>query len=150
MRAGLMGRSLLGICILALSVASASCDESDPPSTPSPIWSGAITVESFSGTLPVGGTAFYSFVSPHTGVINLTLISLTENGQPSSNTVNLGLGAPSGTTCAVGVNSLTTGPGVSQHVSVAIPAGTYCARIQDVGNLTSAAAFSVNISHPAQ
>jgi len=145
-----MGRSLFGICILALSVASASCDETDPPSTPSPIWSGAITVESFTGTLPVGGTAFYSFFSPHTGVINLTLLTLTENGQPSGNTVNIGLGAPSGTTCAVGVNTLTTGPGTSTHVSVAIPAGTYCARVQDVGNLTSTATFSVNISHPAQ
>ena len=150
MRAGLMGRLLFGICILALSVASASCDESDPPSTPSPIWTGAIVVESFTGTLPVGGTAFYSFFSPHTGVVNLTLLTLTENGQPSSNTVNIGLGAPSGTICAVGENSLTTGPGVTQHVSVAIPAGTYCARIQDVGNLTATVAFSINISHPAQ
>ena len=84
-------------------------------------------------------------------MINLTLLTLTENGQTSANTVNIGLGAPSGTTCAVGVNSLTTGPGhVRTHVSVAIPAGTYCARIQDVGNLTSTATFSVNISHPAQ
>ena len=145
-----MGRSLLGICVLALSAASASCDEASPPSAPSTIWTGAIVVESFTGTLPVGGSAFYSFYSPHTGVINLTLITLTENGQPSGNTVNLGLGAPIATSCAVGENQLTTGPGVTQHVSVAIPAGTYCARILDVGNLSSTATFAINISHPAQ
>jgi hypothetical protein len=150
MYAGLMGRLLLGICVLALSVASASCDETDPPSTPSTIWTGAITVESFSGTLPVGATRFYSFVSPHQGVIDLTLLTLIENGATSANTVNIGLGVPSGTTCAVGVNTLTTGPGSTRQVSVAIPAGTYCARVQDVGNLTSTATFSVNISHPAQ
>jgi hypothetical protein len=83
-------------------------------------------------------------------VINLTLLTLTQDGQTSSETVNIGLGAPVGTGCAVGTNTLTTGPGLSPHVSVAIPAGTFCARILDVGNLTSAAAFTINISHPAQ
>ena len=150
MRARVMGRLLLGGCVLALAFASASCDEADPPTDPSPIWNGAITVESFTGVLPVGGSRFYSFVSPHQGVINLTLLTLTENGEPSPNTINIGLGAPSGTGCAVGINTLTTGPGNTQHVSVAIPAGTYCARVQDVGNLTAPATFAVNISHPAQ
>ena len=37
--------------LAALSVGSASCDETAPPSTPSAIWTGAITVESFSGTV---------------------------------------------------------------------------------------------------
>ena len=83
-------------------------------------------------------------------MIDLTLLTLIENGATSANTVNIGLGVPSGTTCAVGVNTLTTGPGSTRQVSVAIPAGTYCARVQDVGNLTSTATFSVNISHPAQ
>ena len=150
MRARLMGRSLLGICLVALSLASVSCDEADPPTTPSVIWNGAITVESFTGTVPVGTTRFFSFVSPHQGAVSLTLLSLIEDGQPSEHTVNIGIGAPSGTGCAVGVNTLTTGPGNTAQVTATIPAGTYCARILDVGNLTAPATFAINISHPAQ
>lgn len=145
-----MGRSIFGLCVLALTFATASCDEADGPSTPSPIWTGAITVEPFTGMVAVDGTRFFSFVSPHQGVITLTLLTLTENGEATSATVNVGLGAPAGTGCIVGVNTITTGPGNSAQLSVAIPAGTYCARIADVGNLTATASFAINISHPAQ
>ena len=134
--------------LLALAVFDAACGNRIVPLGPSgnPA-TAAIAVESFVGVLPVGGSRFYSFTVPQNGVVTLTLLTLTENGEASAALVNLALGVPRATDCQV-VESRTIGADAKPALSDSYPAGVYCTRISDVGSLTSNAAFAVNITRP--
>ena len=106
-----------------------------------------MTVETFSGTLPLKGSRFFSFPVPHTGATTLILLSLTEDGAPSTNTVQIGIGVPRGTDCSV-IDVAMVNPGVVGQVASFHDPAIYCARIGDTGNLKAPAAFSMNIIHP--
>lgn len=93
------------------------------------------------------GSRFYSFTVPQDGLVSLTLLELAENGEPSSALVNIGIGIPQGTGCSV-VDSRTTGVDVKPQFQDFFEAAVYCARVADVGNLTSDAAFALNIAYP--
>lgn len=115
-----------------------------PPGNPS---SAAVTVESFTGTLPVNGVVFYSFTNPQDGLISLTLIKLDENGAGSSALISVGLGVPRGTGCNL-IDTRTVGVDVKPQYTDFFPQGVFCARVADLGNLTADAEFAVNIVHP--
>jgi hypothetical protein len=134
--------------LVALVAFDAACGNRIVPLGPSgdPA-TAAIAVESFVGVLPVGSSRFYSFTVPQDGRVSLTLLSLTQNGEASSALVNLAIGVPRAADCVV-VESRTIGADVKPALSDAYPAGVYCTRVSDVGNLTSNAAFAVNITRP--
>ena len=129
---------------LAVGLAAVGCVQ-DPALTV-PSTTGPIVIESFTGTLAVKGSAFYSFTAPRNGTVTLTLLSLTVAGVPSTLSINVGLGIPSGTTCnaatvptLVAINPVSTTP-VTPRV--------YCVLVTDVGTLTDPAEFAVNITRP--
>jgi len=107
----------------------------------------ALTVESFLGVLPVEGARFYSFTVSQDGPVSLTLLSLTENGEASAAAVNIGIGVPQGTGCTL-IDSRTAGVDVKPQFQNFYQAAVYCARVADVGNLTSEATFALNIAYP--
>lgn len=140
-------RSVLGIVVIGIAMAGPACAEATV-SGPTAIGNNVtLTTETFSGTLPVGGSRFYSFTVPQTGSTSVTLLSLKQNGADTSVIVLIGLGAPRATECLL-LDGLQVTAGVSPQVTLSPDPGVYCARISDAGNLTGPVEFSINIVHP--
>jgi hypothetical protein len=141
------GRAASAAVALMLGLAASSCSEASATG-PTAIGNNAtMTVETFSGTLPLTGFRFFSFAVPHAGATTLILLSLTENGAPSTATVQIGLGVPRGTDCAL-TDAAMVNPNVTGQVASLYQPSIYCARIGDTGNLKAPANFSINIIHP--
>jgi len=126
---------------------------SDTPTSPSttsstPTVAPASISDSYSGTLAIAGSKFYSFTVVENGTVNVTLTSLRGPDITEDMTVDLGLGRPSGFGCTPSstatVSTLTAAP---QMTGTYAP-GVYCVRIADTtGILPAAAAFSISIDH---
>jgi hypothetical protein len=102
----------------------------------------------FSGTLGVRGQRFYSFTLSTTRMVRLTLERLqTLTETPSTATLALGLGVPSGTGCALS-HSIAAAPSDEPHFNESLAAGIYCTQVADPGNLIEAVEFSVRIEFP--
>ena len=131
--------------VLAVATIAAACGDSAPTS-PSPVTGEAAQL--FSGTLPVGGSSFYSFTVSQAGTVEFTLasVSLDNRGSTLTTAVGLATGTPNGTQCDT-TNSVTTQPGLKVQLRTALGPGTYCARVFDVGNLTASVNFTVRIVH---
>ncbi len=134
------------VLLLLLGALSAACggDSGTTPSTPT-----GPTTEVFTGTLAPQGASFYSFTLTTAGQVSITLASLVPTAPgPAINTVmGLGVGTPDGTDCAI-TNSVTTPPGLSAQLVNSLTVATYCARIYDLGGLTTTVNFAVRIVHP--
>ena len=140
-------RGVLRLVVIGMALAGPACAEATV-SGPTAIGNNVtLTTETFSGTLPVGGSRFYSFTVPQTGLTSVTLLSLKQNGANSDAIVLLGLGAPRGTECLL-IDGLQVAAGVTPQVSLTPEPGIYCTRISDAGNLTGPADFSINIVRP--
>jgi len=98
-------------------------------------------------TLPVGGFKFYSFTVEQNGTVNVTLASIGGNFVPSTVTVGLGIGQPSGTDCSATSSSNVSTQATAPQVTGTYSPGVYCVRIADVGNLFAPATFSVLVAH---
>jgi hypothetical protein len=141
-------------CALAVSLAvvaawCAACGKSattTSPTTPTP----DTLTETFAGTLPVGGSAFYSFSVATAGTVTATLANIGGNEVPSSVVVNLGIGTLSQFTCSATSTSVQMSgtAGVPAQVSSSEQPGVYCVIISDVGNLFAPASFTITIAHP--
>jgi hypothetical protein len=140
-------RVVLGIVVVGMALAGTACAEATV-SGPTAIGNNVtLTVETFSGTLPVGGSRFYSFTVPQTGLTTATLVSLRQDGVDSSAIVLIGLGAPRGTECLL-IDGRQVAADVVAQVSLSPDPGIYCARISDAGSLTGPVDFSINIVRP--
>ena len=101
----------------------------------------------FEGQLTVGGSAFYSFTVAATGITNVMLASVTTTAAPgTSSAVVLGLaiGTPLGSDCSI-TNAVPTAAGLTSQLVNSLSPGTYCARVYDIGNLTSTVNFAIRI-----
>lgn len=128
-------------------ISAAGCSPIGPSSSPEIRPNASLTVENFSGTLPLKGAAFYSFSVVETGTTYLSLINLKEGGVDSAVKVSIGLGTPRNTTCAT-ANILSVAADGSLQLTGTTDRGVHCAVIFDTGNLTKDATFSLNITHP--
>jgi hypothetical protein len=97
--------------------------------------------------VPVGGAKFYSFTVAAYGTVNITLNKVSGNLVPSTVWLGLGIGSPSGTTCAT-TSTVNTAPGTAAQVTGTYDVGVYCANVADIGNLVAPATFDVTIAHP--
>ena len=139
--------SLIPLLTSAALVVSGCADQATTtsPSNTAPTIAAASVTETFDGTVPVGGSAFYSFSVAENGTVNLPLASV--GGADVSATLGLGIGTPRGTGCTT--TSTTSGePGSAVHVTGTYGAGVYCAKVSDIGNLAAPASFTVTIAHP--
>jgi hypothetical protein len=128
-------------------LSAAGCSPLGPTTSPEVLPNAAVTVENFTGSLPVKGTAFYSFSVTERGTTYLSLLSLKEGGVDSTVKVTIGLGTPRGTTCATS-SVLSVSADGSLSLTGTTERGVHCAIIFDPGNLTVPATFSLNIVHP--
>jgi len=139
----------LAVSLTVVSVWCASCGKSastTAPTTPTP----DTLTETFAGTLPVGGSAFYSFSIATAGTVTATLANISGDEVPSSVVVNLGIGTLSQFTCSATPTAVQSSgtAGVPTQVSVSEQPGVYCVIISDLGNLFAPASFTVTIDHP--
>jgi len=101
----------------------------------------------FSGTLQPRATRFYSYTLTTGGSVTAMLASLERGSTPMPNTLELGLGVPAGTGCAVVTSAKTTTslvPQLRQDAAI----GTYCVRISDTEGLPAAMNFTIRVIHP--
>jgi hypothetical protein len=130
---------------LVLALSAAACDtNTSSPSTTTP--SVTIIAEMFTGTVDAGGSAFHEFTVSQPGQVSTML---TAAGPPSTITMGLGIGVPSGSTCAVlpGASKNTPAGPIAQ-LSGTVSAGTLCVQVYDVGNQTNPITYSVTVIHP--
>ncbi len=134
--------SRLFACLLALC--AFGCGD-DSPTAPTNLPGTPIT-ELFIGTLPVGGSSFYSIGFPEMNTVRVTLIALSSaTGVLTPANVSLRLGVPSGTTCAP-TNTQDVTPAFTQQIAAELPASTYCVGIADTGSLTQPTNFLIRIN----
>jgi hypothetical protein len=143
----------LGSLLFAL-VSGCGCSETPTsPTTEATTTTTATTVatpaftEDWADTLMVGGERFYSFTVTQYGTVNVALTSITGPFVPGTVTVGLGLGTPSAETCFT-TSSISTQAGTGPQLTGTYNPGVYCVIVRDVGNLFSAARFSITVAYP--
>ena len=136
--------------LLAVALLAAGCG-SDSPASPSSnsttaTVAPATLTETYSSSLPIGGSKFYSFMVVQNGTVNLTLQSLGES-IGTDVAIELTLGQPAGTGCTPKTTVTVSLDTAAPHVTGTFAPGVYCARVADVGNLPATAPFTVLIEH---
>lgn len=131
--------------LLAALLGFAGCaEELDTPTSASNTGSTSVL---FVGTLQPRSSRFYSFTLTSAGQVSAMLASLEQGLTPMTNTVELGLGVPAGTGCAVQAAQDTKTSLVPQ-IKQDAAAGTYCVRISDTQGLPAAMNFTIRVVHP--
>lgn len=106
-----------------------------------------VVTEDWMDTLAVGGERFYSFTVTQYGTVNVSLTSVSGQFVPGTVTVGMGLGTPMAETCAT-TSSISTQAGTGPQLTGTYNPGVYCVMVRDVGNLFSAARFSITVAYP--
>jgi len=130
------------LCVLA---AASACTTDDPTATTTiPLVPTQPIVDTLSGTIPLKGTDTKVFsVVLSNGALDITLTALS---QPV--VVNLGAGTWDGTTCTLGTNATRNVTAGSAPLSfTGVGTGNYCVQLQDLGNLTGPATYTITIAH---
>jgi hypothetical protein len=128
--------------VAGLGLASAGCEEENPPpsNTPTPI----PVTERFSGSLTLNSAVVFPFPATTAGDLTATVTAISP--EPTT-IVGLALGTWNGVSCQVVIDNpnATTGITVTGKASAA---GNLCARIYDAGKLTTAISFEITVVHP--
>lgn len=140
--------------LLPLTLFIAACDKTETPTSSTDTTTTTTTTvaeptitEEFVGTVPVGGSRFYSFEVVANGTVNVTLASMGGAGVPSTVWMGVGIGTPSGEDCPI--TSTVNGPsGSSPQITGTYVPGIYCTVVVDIGNLAAPGTFAVTIAHP--
>src|SRR5262245_58571311 len=142
---------VFAVSLLIASLLVSACGKS--ASTTSPTSTSTNTdslTETFNGTLPVGGSAFYSFSLATAGTVTATLANIGGDDVPPSVMVNLGIGTLSQFNCSTTPTQVQVSgtAGVPASVTASEQPGVFCVLISDLGNLFAPANFTVTINHP--
>jgi hypothetical protein len=130
---------------LALLLTAAACNNgsSSPALTATP--TPTVITETFNGTVHIGSSDFNPFTVTQAGTVNITL---TVAGPPPTIFMGLGVGTPSGSTCALISGGTTITPaGTAAQLSGTIAAGAYCVQVYDVGNQVGDVTYTVTVAH---
>lgn len=130
---------------VALMLVCAACSEETE--TPTSATTTAPTTILFSGTLQPRSSRFYSFTLSAPGSVSALLASVERNGVPMANALEMGLGSPAGTDCAMTLSAHVSASLVPQLRHEA-GAGTYCVRIADTDGMSAPATFTIRVIHP--
>ncbi len=141
-----LAQLLVAACVLA---GASACTTDDPTATTSiPLVPTQPTVETFAGTVPVGGKDEKVFsVVQGNGGLDITLTGVSPNV-----VVAVGAGTWDGTTCTLGSNATrnVSASNTPQLSFAQVPVGNYCVRVFDPGppgGLTTTVAYSLNVAH---
>jgi hypothetical protein len=138
-----LGRRLKGAAAVALvaAVCVVGCSENTVLSAPS----NSNVGETFSGTVPVGGSDSHPFKTA-SGQVNVLLAAA---GPPDTITMGIGVGLWDGSTCTLLPGATTTASaGPTAQFSGAVSQGTFCVQVYDVGRETATIQYRVSVVHP--
>lgn len=150
-RARIQRTAFLGSLLFAL-VTGFGCSDETPtsPTTTTTTTTTAATpvyAEEWNDTLAVGGERFYSFAVTQYGTVNISLTSVSGQYVPSTVNLGMGLGTPMAETCST-TSSISTQAGTGPQLTGTYNPGVYCVIVRDLGNLFSAARFSITVAYP--
>lgn len=135
-------RAFVAAATVVIVASATGCGDSTPttPTTDTP----TTFTEVFSGTITPNGAASHTFVSQSSGEARATLTALTPD---TSGTVGILLGTWVNSSCTfvVGNDKATLGATVRGLVG---GAGELCARIYDVGAVSSPITYELTVVHP--
>ena len=154
-----MRTALILTAAIALPLAVAACDNQSSTATTTPTTTQTIATDVLLGTVaaPIAGVPQSSSnnftVGQGGGTVSVTLTSAIETlpGGTLLPTVvmGLGIGTPSGATCAILSGGSTTAQGGSTaQLSGALNAGSYCVQVSDFTGQLGPVAYAVAVSHP--
>jgi hypothetical protein len=144
--AGMFSARVALALVCAGTLSLTACGNSTTTS-PSPTPADPTSTESFSTTVTVGGAIFYSFSIAQYGNVAVTLTGVTGTDLPDGLTLGLGIGQPSGTSCATS-NTVSAAPGDTAQLTGAYGPGVFCVRVYDTGTLTGPVAITASVAHP--
>ena len=136
--------------LLALTLAAVCAGCGDDESPTSPTDSAPVTTSiTYTGTLEVGASRFYSFTNNTSGSVTAFLASVTapDSRLPLTVPLELGLGVPAGTGCAT-TSTQIVAPGLVSQMSASLAAGVFCLRVADAGEMRGPITFAVRFVHP--
>jgi hypothetical protein len=139
-------RAVRGAVCLLLVLACAGCGLLQNALSPSSPSSPSSNTETFSGAVPQQGSVVAgTFSVSQTGPVSVTLVALSPTPTAA---MGLGIGTPNGTSgCTLTTSTSNAIAGLAAQLSVTANPGNFCVSVYDVGNLTSAAAYSVTVTH---
>ena len=95
-----------------------------------------MTTETFTGSLAVGASRFYSFTVNAGGTVSVTLASVTAqaDGTTLTQPLEIGIGIPAGTGCRVAV-ARSAMSGLVTQLQMSAGTGVHCVRVSDTAGL---------------
>jgi hypothetical protein len=143
-------RRLVRSIVLAMGVTASACgDDAVTPTSPTaPAESVDSTSRLFTGTLAPRGSAFFSFTVAQDSGVFLTLASVapTSGRGAVATPLDLGLGVPRGSGCAV-TRAITASADLAAQIREWRAAGVHCVSVADAGRLAADVAFAVRIGY---
>jgi ABC-type Fe3+-hydroxamate transport system substrate-binding protein len=107
------------------------------------------STDTFTGTLSQNGAFTHIFTIQTLGAVTVTIVNLSPN---TSQIVGLSLGVWNGTACSTSPQTggsssdiATTGTSITLNATAA---GNLCARLYDVGFVTTPVIYTMQITHP--
>jgi hypothetical protein len=137
---------LLGLALLG---ATACSDNTLSQLAAASTTTGATSTDTFTGTLSQNGAFTHIFTVTTLGAVTVTITSLSPN---TAQIVGLSLGVWNGTACSTSpatggsaTDVATTGSTITLNTTAA---GNLCARLYDVGFVTTPVLYTMQITHP--
>jgi hypothetical protein len=139
-----MARTTLSTVALAAVFCVAACSSDPFPTAPDTSTPPVAVTETFDGQLTINGGVSHPFPVTRIGAVTVTLTAL----DPADATIGLSLGTWNN---ASGVCQATlsndAAPGGATIVGTASVVGAFCTRVYDVGKLSRAILYTVNVTH---
>ena len=136
------------LILLALSVAVSACSTSADTGASATVTAPgtALTTETFTGTVPVGGSDIHNFALSQAGELDVTL---TAAAPPSTIFMGIGVGTLSGANCVFlsGSTANVQAGTTPQLTGTTITAGSYCVSVYDIGNEATPVTYSLTVVH---
>jgi hypothetical protein len=141
-------------CSLLLTLLTTCGCSGDTPTSPTTTTTTTTTAtvaspiyaEDFTASVPVNGSAFYSFTVTQYGTVNISMTGVSGQYVPLTVTMGLALGKPEAEGCTP-TTSITSTAGAGPQLTGTYEAGVYCVKVSDVGNLFSAANVAMTIAY---
>ena len=133
--------------LVSAAIACSSGGGSTPSTAPSNTPPRPPIVDTFTGTVPVGGSDSHSFVvALSNGQLTATL---TAAGPPPTISMGFGIGNPVNGVCTVTPNATYVGPaGATPQLSgTGIAGGSYCVLVYDAGGQSAAVTYTAVVTH---
>ncbi len=129
------------LCPLLIATTFIGCGSSNTPQAPTQPTAVSIT-QSFSDSLNVNGARTHSFAVDRAGAVSAQIKTLSDQAA----TLGMSLGTYNGSACTI-IISKTDAVLNSAVTGTAQSTGQFCVWVNDVGKLTSAIDYTIDVTH---